>query len=398
VLLHAALHGRVDNLRADRKRWRTAERSDDVLAALREIARDLEHNDPRLADLLVEPLSSISAPSGSVEGLLVHLAGAEAAGCAPSRLIDVVVDPSAGSDDHRQQWTTTARFHPRQQSTITATALAHAVADMAAPRAEDLIYDPCCGEGQVILECVRHQRGTARTVVQEIDPVVSRIARSRLLLDGVDFEFGQPGLSSLLDDQFPDLHANIVVLDPPVGGRKSDLTEWLDHALAHCSPDGHCVVVIPAHAVTTIAQARRRPDRVLSDRLELLAVEGAVSEIRVLPGSYRADVVGPITLWRLEPGHGAGGIELIGEGTDGTRTHDLTTPTSLLDDIGALIPAASTTRPSRRHPNRVQALVRDVERLLDDLPAAYTDTEHELIAHIRETIDDLGTTDQGTPS
>ncbi|MDC3402448.1 SAM-dependent methyltransferase [bacterium] len=394
VLLRSALHGEVDDVHADRKRWRKAERSDDVSSALREIAWDLERSNPRLVDLLVEPLSSITAPSASVHGLLVHLAGAETAGCTPSRLIDVLVDPSVGSDDHRQQSSPTARFHPRQQSTITATTLAHAVADMAAPSAGDVIYDPCCGEAQVVIECIRRRRGTARAVIQEIDPVVSRIARSRLTLDGVDFEFGQPGLSSLIDDQFSDLHAESVVLDPPVGGRKSNLTDWLDHALAHCSPDGRCVVAIPAHAVTTITQARRRPDRVLTERLQLLADEGAVSEVRVFPGSYRADVVGPITLWQLQPDRESDGINLIGESTDGTQTHESTTPTSLLDDIEALIPAASATRPSRGRPNRVQQLIRDVERLLDDLPTTDTDTDTELVARIRETIDGLDTTGQ----
>ena len=48
---------------------------------------------------MLDTIASLAAPSASVHGLLLHLVGAESAGCSPSRLIDVVIDPTAAIFD-----------------------------------------------------------------------------------------------------------------------------------------------------------------------------------------------------------------------------------------------------------------------------------------------------------
>ena len=125
----------------------------------------------------------------------------------------------------------------------------------------------------------------ARLVVQEIDERALRIARTRILVGGFDAAVGQPGRSSLDEDQFPTVQAGLVVCDPPVSP-KSPLVEWVDHVLAHLTPDGRAVVVLPGHALLEQYQStRRRHEKQLADR--------DASSSHSPGGSRRSRSVGP---------------------------------------------------------------------------------------------------------
>ena len=223
-----------------------------------------------------------------------------------------------------------------------------------------------------------------RVVLQELDPTALRIARSRLLLEGADIVHGVPGLDSLTHDQFPDLLADIVLLDPPMGGRKSGISAWIDHALAHCAPTGRCVAAIPALTITEVAQARRRPDAEVLSRLAELARHGSVTEVRVLPASFRPDVVGPVTCWLIEPSGHAATIALHGIGPDGEHVTWTSSADTLLEDVASLVRRVSGSTP--RAMRATNTLAADVAQLLDALPPEFVESERELVDRIRNAV------------
>lgn len=372
VTIRSMLHGQMTGIEPDPARWDDLRSSNDPGRELLRTAEHLEAVDSRLADLLVTPVASIDAPAASLSDLLRRLDEAADAGCEPGELLDEVIRAGTGT------------VHRRQQSTIAAPELAEVVAAMAAPRAEEVLYDPCCGEGQTVVTCRRHADTPLRVLLQDIDAVALRIARSRLLVEGTDIEHGAPGRSSLTDDQFPDLLADIVLLDPPVGSHKSGIAAWIEHALAHCAPSGRCVAAIPAHTIIAIAQARRQPDKAVLAQLTDLARSGSLTEIRVLPASFRPDVPGPITCWLIEPSGHAATIALHGLGPDGEQIDWTSSVDTLLDDISSLVRRVSgSPSPKMRATNTLAA---DVALLLDALPPDFVESEQELVDRIRAAV------------
>lgn len=277
ILLRAALVEGVAGVRTAPRRWEAIRSSADLSHA----AGALEKSNSAFTDLLVDAIGGVQPATPVVTDLLRRLDDVAHDGLTAPEQFDVVVD--------------TTPAHPRQIFSATATELAQLVANAAMTAPGETVYDPCAGEGQLLLACAAEN---SAIVFQERDTDASRIARTRFLLHGHVPNFGRPDQSSIDEDQFPNLRADVVVADPPVTAMLP-LVAWVDHALAHLADRGRCVITIPAHAITVVDKARRKPEHGLQQRLVQLAREGNVKAVSVVASRLRRDVTGPITIWEL---------------------------------------------------------------------------------------------------
>ena len=256
--------------------------------------------------------------------------------------------------------------HRRQVVTTTADILASVVADVAGAEPGDVIYDPCAGEGGLLLRCARAADGSVTAFAQELNADASRVARTRFLLEPVTVAVGEPGYDSVGEDQFPALRADVVVADPPVAARAS-LVGWVDHVVSHLADAGRGVVAIPAYAVTRLKESRRQDDDDLVARLDELATAGHVAGVAVLPSNFRRDVPGPITVWTLTQARSPGrAIALSAVGTEGP--HVVMQPPrevaadELFDAIGTTARALGDAR-GRRSVERSESAEGDYARM-----------------------------------
>ena len=288
VLLHAALCGEMQGVRASAAGWKalagSSRPADDLLAQ----ARRLEEAHPSLQDLLVAPLGGISVPATALSEVFRRLEAATEGGASPRQLLEVVLERVSTA------------AHRKQAVTTTGDRLADVVARIARAAPGEVIYDPCVGEGGLLLTCARAAGGSVTAFAQELDMDASRIARTRFLLEPLTVVVGSAGFDALGEDQFPTLRADLVVADPPVAARGS-LAGWVDHVVGHLTPQGRGVFVIPAYAVADLKESsRRQPDKQLIGRLESLCEAGQVASVAVLSSDFRRDVPGPVTVWSLE--------------------------------------------------------------------------------------------------
>jgi hypothetical protein len=174
------------------------------------------------------------------------------------------------------------------------------------------ILDPACGTGELLLAA--RDRGAARRLLgQDVAADAARLAGTRLRLDGADATV-RVG-DSLRGDAFAGVLADAVLCDPPFHDRGWDpdgLTAdprwvyglpprlepelaWAQHSLAHLTPGGLAVVVMPA------AGAARRPGRRI--RAQLLR-RGALRSVIALSATHH--------LWLLQrPGGETPGTVLM---------------------------------------------------------------------------------------
>jgi hypothetical protein len=149
---------------------------------------------------------------------------------------------------------------------------------------------------------------------QEVDPVAWRIARARLAVHDVEADLGRAA-NTIVDDQWPTLRADRVVLDPPVG-KGEEQAEWLGIALGHVADDGRAVAVMPASEVVHVGSARRKPNERTWSRLAALVDAGQVTGVVVLPRRMRSDVVGPLTVWVIDRDRTDVSVQVLGFGWD----------------------------------------------------------------------------------
>jgi SAM-dependent methyltransferase len=166
-----------------------------------------------------------------------------------------------------------------------------------------VVLDPACGTGELLLAAREH--GAARLLGQDLAADAARLAGIRLRLGHGDAVI-RAG-DSLLGDAFPGVLADAVLCDPPFHERAwghDELTAdprwsyglpprlepelaWVQHVLAHLSPGGLGVVLMPA------AAAGRRPGRRI--RAQLLR-KGALRGVIGLSATHQ--------LWLLRPAAG----------------------------------------------------------------------------------------------
>ncbi|WP_438492087.1 N-6 DNA methylase [Streptomyces asiaticus] len=169
------------------------------------------------------------------------------------------------------------------------------------------VFDPACGIGTLLLAVA--PEGAGKRYGQESDPRSAGVAQMRADLagrTGVTIATGD----SLRDDQWPDLKAELVVCDPPVGftdwGRAELLLDprwelgtpsraegelaWLQHAYAHTAPGGRVLMVMPASVAYRRAGRRIRA---------ALVRRGIVTHVIALPPGTSASHSLPVHLWQL---------------------------------------------------------------------------------------------------
>ncbi|MGX1853035.1 N-6 DNA methylase [Streptomyces sp. NPDC055299] len=188
---------------------------------------------------------------------------------------------------------------------------------------EGPVYDPACGTGSLLL-AVAGQTSAAHTG-QEISPGLVRLAELRVRLGGsrtVRIEAGD----SLRDDRQPDLRAQLVVCEPPLGqtdwGREELLLDprwelgappraegdlaWLQHCYFHTAPGGRALMALAPSA------AYRKSGRRI--RAELVR-RGALSSVISLPSGFATSHNLPLHLWELRrpgtPGEEVRSVRMI---------------------------------------------------------------------------------------
>ena len=207
-----------------------------------------------------------------------------------------------------------SRFHETRARS--AAAPAAEITELMAVLAEGAatVLDPACGTGELLL--VARDNGTRRLLGQDASADLARLAGIRLRLGpgtrGEASELGQPSKAgapgeaivrmenALFRDAFPGVVADVVLCCPPsyprdvgqdldaadprwvygVPPRTEPELAWVQHALAHLSPTGLAVVLMPQ------AAAARRPGRRL--RAQLLR-KGALRAVIALPAANQAN-------------------------------------------------------------------------------------------------------------
>lgn len=215
-----------------------------------------------------------------------------------------------------------ARFHETRARG--AAAPAAEIAELMAALAEGSItvLDPACGTGELLLAA--RDNGARRLLGQDAGADLARLAGIRFLLgSGDEGEITEPGQTSSADetldtgeavvrmenalfrDAFPGIAADAVLCCPPsyprIVGQDLDTADprwvygvpprmepelaWVQHALAHLSPTGLAVVLMPQ------AAAGRRPGRRI--RAQLLR-KGALRAVIALSAAHQSN-----QLWLL---------------------------------------------------------------------------------------------------
>ncbi|MGW6487390.1 N-6 DNA methylase [Streptomyces sp. NPDC055056] len=277
---------------------------------------------------------------------------------------------------------------------VTSTRIVRAVRHLAGSVPSDTtLFDPACGIGTLLL-AVGADQGT-RVCGQEAEARSALFSQLRADLDGytdADIRAGD----SLRHDRWPDLKADLVVCDPPVGesdwGREELLLDsrwefgipsraegelaWLQHAYAHTAPGGHVVMVLPASVAYRKAGRRIRSE---------LVRRGTLTQVTALPSGTAASHALPVHIWHLRR------PEALGDAVTSVRMLDLTANDpdgpleprpeqvaevpliDLLDDVVDLTPGRHVEESHRDYVVEYQSLraelIQQVALLAELLPA-----------------------------
>ncbi|MFE1290303.1 N-6 DNA methylase [Streptomyces sp. NPDC058751] len=211
---------------------------------------------------------------------------------------------------------------------VTSTRVVRAVRHLAGPIASDTtLFDPACGIGTLLLAIGAEQE--PRCCGQEAEARSALFSQLRADLTGRT-DVGIRTGDSLRDDRWPDLKADLVVCDPPVGepdwGREDLLLDsrwefgipsraegelaWLQHAYAHTAPGGRVLMVLPASVAYRKAGRRIRAE---------LVRRGVLTQVTALPPGTAASHALPVHIWHLRR------PEALGDAATSVRMLDLTT-------------------------------------------------------------------------
>ncbi|GLX96747.1 N-6 DNA methylase [Herbidospora sp. NBRC 101105] len=229
-----------------------------------------------------------------------------------SQLVDIAVESGA-----RETFGfLCTRYFEMQRIYVTPAPIAAFMASLIDPYARSVL-DPACGAGSLLRAA--HERLGGQLFGQDLDEATARLTAVSLAFD-VDETDIRPG-DALRTDAFPGTLVDAVVCNPPFNDRNWGYEElaadarweyglppktepelaWGQHALAHLTPGGSAVLLMPP------AAAGRRSGRRI--RAQLLR-RGALRAVIALPvGSVPNMSVG-LTVWVLcrptgtqSPGH-----------------------------------------------------------------------------------------------
>ncbi|SCE17368.1 N-6 DNA Methylase [Streptomyces sp. DvalAA-14] len=243
------------------------------------------------------------------------------------------------------------------------------------------VFDPACGIG-VLLLSVAPEGGSCWG--QDVDADSVRFAQHRAGITGQSGVRVAQG-DSLRADKWPDLKADLVVCDPPVGltewGREELLLDsrwefgapskaegelaWLQHAYAHTEPGGQVLMVMPASVAYRKAGRRIRAE---------LVRRGIVRQVVALPPGTATSHALPVHLWCLRRPENSGGtdtnhavrmVDLTGNSPDGSlepRPDQIADVPliELLDDIVDLTPGSHLRARHRDYPGEYAALRKEL--------------------------------------
>ncbi|MFM9453402.1 N-6 DNA methylase [Streptomyces europaeiscabiei] len=191
------------------------------------------------------------------------------------------------------------------------------LADLAAhliPGTPARVLDPACGSGTLLAAAAR--REASELYGQDSLPVQARRSAVSLTLTALRSTVTVRAGDSLRADAFPDLVADAVLCNPPYGDRdwghdelaydprwaygvparaESELA-WVQHALAHLTPGGHAVLILPPATAGRASGRRVRAELVRG---------GALRAVLALPPGAAAPLHIGLQIWvlqRPEPG------------------------------------------------------------------------------------------------
>ncbi|MGY3205465.1 N-6 DNA methylase [Streptomyces sp. TE5632] len=203
------------------------------------------------------------------------------------------------------------------------------------------VLDPACGSGTLLEAAAR--RGATELYGQDVLPVQARRSAVGLMLAAPEATVTVRAADSLRADAFPGLDADAVLCTPPFGVRdwghdelaydprwaygvparaESELA-WVQHALAHLTPGGHAVLVMPPATAGRASGRRVRAELVRS---------GALRAVVALPVGASVPFHVGLQIWvlrRPEPSGAAGKSVLFVDtagATAGAKTDARTGP------------------------------------------------------------------------
>ncbi|MEU5851720.1 N-6 DNA methylase [Saccharopolyspora shandongensis] len=195
-----------------------------------------------------------------------------------------------------------------------------------APGGSDTIYDPCCGNGALLVGAAEHARRNLKQPPAEItgralSRVSWRLAGMNLALHGIESDLGSDAHDVLRHDVDRGRRFDVIMTNPPFAmrdwtdqphdprwrygtpPRSSANFAWMQHVLDKLAPGGRAAVVMaPAASFAGGVEAEIR-----RELIDALAVEAVIE----LPsGLFRATGI-PVHLWLLRAPAESGGRVLM---------------------------------------------------------------------------------------
>jgi type I restriction-modification system DNA methylase subunit len=181
------------------------------------------------------------------------------------------------------------------------------LARLAAAGPTVVLYDAACGIAAALLAAVEGGARPLRIVGHDINGQALRIARQRALLHEVHIDLVQTDV--LREDIDPELRADVVIAEPPLGlrldspewltdrrfqfgapPRMSADTAWLQHVIAHLTETGR------GYVLTSSGALFREEERAVRTAL---VRSGCVEAIVGLPGKMLPHTAVKLALWVL---------------------------------------------------------------------------------------------------
>ncbi|MER5393245.1 N-6 DNA methylase, partial [Saccharopolyspora sp. NPDC002686] len=262
-----------------------------------EIYRHSQHSDHRE---LVALLSRLSDSDPLFEGLRFN------SEIPPRRLIDIIdalhQDNEATRTTHDQasahllehlledfsSYRKSSEFH-------TPRSIVELAIKITGPSGSDGVYDPCCGDGALLVGAVEHIREqqpklSANITGRALSPTSWRITSMNLTLHGVEPDLGHGACDVLQHDPDRGSKFDVILTNPPFNmrvsaeeidprwrygppPRSSANFAWMQHVLDKLAPGGRAVMVMPPAATTAGGREARIRRRLIEDRTVEAVIE-----------------------------------------------------------------------------------------------------------------------------
>jgi len=180
------------------------------------------------------------------------------------------------------------------------------------------VYDPACGSGGMFVQSEKFveahggKLGNISIYGQESNPTTRRLCAMNLAIRGIDFNLGKTHGDTFLENQFPDLRFDFIMMNPPFG-KDADYPKdqllndsrwkkygvprerpanyaWMSHAVYHLAPKGRAGIVMPRGTLTS---SQGGDDAIRKGFLDDDLIECIID----MPGQLFFNVTIPSCLW-----------------------------------------------------------------------------------------------------